>query len=96
LWADEPKFDWDSSNTEHVRQHGVVPPEVESVLQNDPFDLGFEEIDGERRWMVLGHTSGLRVLTVAFTMRNQVYRPITAYDVSRQVRAKYWRMKGRR
>ena len=67
------------------------PDEAESVIRNDPIDLGYEEIDGEQRWTVIGHTDETRILIVVFTMRGKHFRPVTARDVSRRMRIGYLR-----
>lgn len=69
------------------------PYEAESVIRNDPIDLGYEEIDGEQRWTVLGHTDEIRILIVVFTMRGKHFRTVTAHDVSRRMRIGYLRTK---
>ena len=39
----------------HIASHGVTPAEVEEVFANEPFDLSYDEMDGECRWGVLGY-----------------------------------------
>jgi hypothetical protein len=40
---------------------GVEPGEVEAVMANGPFDLGYEFVNGEERWTSIGHTHQVRV-----------------------------------
>jgi hypothetical protein len=42
------KFDWDEANTAHVAAHAVTPAEVEEVYLNDPMDLDFRVVGGEK------------------------------------------------
>jgi uncharacterized protein len=94
LIANELIFDWDAANEGHVALHGVMPEEVEQVFANDPMDLDFEVVDGEERYQSLGHTNGLRILFVAWTMRGDAVRPITAFEASRSMAQEYRAYKG--
>ena len=87
------RFEWDEANIKHIALHRVHPHEADSVIRNDPIDLGYEEIDGEHRWTVIGHTDEMRILIVVFTMRGKRFRPVTSRDVSRRVRIDYLRAK---
>jgi uncharacterized DUF497 family protein len=60
----------------------------------DPVDTGFQHVDGEDRWMVVGHTAELRVIVVIFTMRGSRTRPVTAWDAPRIARFEYLKTKG--
>jgi len=87
-------FDWDDANIAHVYRHNVTPADVEQVFANDPMDLGGEVLDGEQRYSAVGHTNGLRVLVVAWTMRGEATRPITAFDASERLVKRYLKAKG--
>jgi uncharacterized protein len=69
--ADELAFDWGEANVAHIARHNVTPEEVEQVFANDPMDLGAEVVDGEERYISVGHTNRLRVLVLAWTMRGE-------------------------
>lgn len=75
-------FDWDKGNQDHIAAHGVTPQEVEEVFANDPVDLEFQVVDGEDRYTSVGHTRQMRILFVAWTLRGEAIRPITAYDAA--------------
>ena len=92
--ADELVFDWDEANIAHVARHNVVPEEVEQVLANDPMDLGADVVDGEERFSGVGHTDRLRVLVLAWTMRGEAIRPITAFDASERLANRYLAERG--
>jgi hypothetical protein len=78
----------------HVARHNVTPEEVEQVFGNDPMDLGAEVVDGEERYTGVGHTNRLRVLVLAWTMRDDATRPITAFDASERLAKRYLAEKG--
>ena len=92
--ADDLIFDWDEANVAHIARHGVRPREVEQVFANDPMDLGAETVDGEERYTTVGHTNRLRVLVLAWTMRGDATRPITAFDASERLAKRYLTEKG--
>ena len=92
--ADELVFAWDQANVAHVALHKVTPEEVEQVFSNDPLDLGAEVVDGEERYTGVGHTNQLRVLVLAWTMRGDATRPITAFDASERLAKRYQAEKG--
>ena len=80
--ADGIEFDWDDGNTKHLATHEVTPAEFEQVLNNDPLDLDYELIDNEDRYRSVGLTSGGRLLSVVFTVRNGRLRAVTAFPAS--------------
>jgi uncharacterized DUF497 family protein len=90
VWvADDPVLDWDEANIAHIARHSVTPDEVEQVFVNDPMDLGAEVVEGEERYTGVGHTNRLRVLVLAWTMRDDAIRPITAFDASERLAKRY-------
>lgn len=92
--ADELVFDWDESNVAHIAHHNITPEEVEQVFANDPMDLDVEVVDGEERYTSVGHTNRLRVLVLAWTMRADATRPITAFDASERLAKRYLAERG--
>jgi len=82
-------FDWDEGNRSHIARHHVTPQEVEQVLRNDPFDVGFEIVKGEQRWTALGHTNRWRILMVVWTERRDAVRPVTVLMPPKALRKKY-------
>lgn len=92
--ADELVFQWDKANRAHIARHRVTPEEVEQVFANDPVDLGAETVDGEQRYTGVGHTNRLRVLVLAWTMRGDATRPITAFDATERLAKRYVAEKG--
>ena len=47
--AEELQFEWDAANVSHIARHKVTPEEAEQALLSDPFDLGHEVLEGEKR-----------------------------------------------
>jgi uncharacterized DUF497 family protein len=66
---------------------------VEEVLGNDPIciEIRIDERSGEERILELGHTNTGRVLFVAWTVRGELTRPVTAFDANRKTRTSYQR-----
>jgi uncharacterized DUF497 family protein len=52
------------------------------VVNNDPLDLDYEMIENEARYRAVGLTSGGRLLSVVFTVRNGRLRAVTAFPAS--------------
>jgi uncharacterized DUF497 family protein len=75
-------FNRDENNENHIAVHNVTPEEVEAVLANDPVDLEFQVVRREDRYASVGHTSQMRILFVAWTLRGEAIRPITPYDAT--------------
>jgi len=84
------EFDWDEANEEHIARHGVSWVEAEEVLL-DPFALylDYSIEDDEVRFRQVGSTSRGRLIVVAFTVRGEAVRPITAFDADRSAARLY-------
>jgi uncharacterized protein len=87
------EFEWDAANLKHVRRHRVTPAEVEEVMRNGPAEVGYDIVDGEERWTMVGHTNLTRVLIVAWTLRKGRIRVVTAWPAPRRTREDYFRFK---
>ena len=92
--ADELVFDWDEANLAHVAHHTITPEEVEQVFAHDLMDLCADMVDGEERYTGVGHTDRFRVLVLAWTMRGDAIRPITAFDASARLAKRYLAERG--
>lgn len=90
----ELSFDWNAANEAHIALHKVTSEEVEELFANDPMDLDFQIVEGEERLVSLGHTNRLRILVVAWTMRGDAIRPVTAFDARRSLAKDYLVYKG--
>jgi hypothetical protein len=82
-------FEWDEANWRKSElKHGVAAAEAEEVLLNDPLC----QVDGRhskrgQRYLALGVTNDRRHLLVAFTVRRNLVRVISARPMSRRERA---------
>jgi uncharacterized DUF497 family protein len=86
---DPVAFDWDDGNAEKNRaRHGVVRSECEELFSVRPLLLVADEAhsDREPRSYALGRTRTGRRLFVAFTVRGDSVRVISARDMSRRER----------
>ena len=84
-------FDWDDGNsTKSWERHQVTQPEQEEVFFNRPvFLMDAKAAERERRYNVLGRTNNGRLLSVIFTIRRGLARPISARPMSRKERTAY-------
>ena len=85
-------FDWDDGNvTKNWETHDVSEAECEQVFFNRPLvarrDTGHSET--EARFYVLGRTDSSRLLFVAFTIRHDKVRVISARDMTRAEKQRY-------
>ena len=65
-------FDWDDENRSHIAAHRVSCAEAEQVITNEPFDLEFQVMNGEERFVQLGETNAGRILVVVSTWRKHL------------------------
>jgi uncharacterized protein len=82
-------FEWDAANWRKSElKHGVAIVEAEEVLLNDPVcEVDARHSDSEQRYVALGTTNEGRRLFVAFTIRRDWVRIISARPMSRRERA---------
>jgi|ERR1039458_6386912 uncharacterized DUF497 family protein len=89
----EEGFEWDEGNANKNRlKHDVDASECEEVFFNKPriiFDDTKHSSNQEKRYRVLGISAKGRTLALAFTIRNNKIRVITARDQSRKERIYY-------
>ena len=87
-------FDWDEGNlVKNWERHHVSASECEQVFFNRPLATMEDEKHAgeEARHLALGVTDGGRLLFVAFTIRGNLIRVISARDMSRKERKEYER-----
>ena len=82
------EYDWDPANRDHLAKHNITPLETEQVLENSPFSLENEVVDGEERFTEVGETGQGRILVVVTTWRHCV-RVITAWDAAQTTKRWY-------
>jgi uncharacterized protein len=93
-WTDCIGFDWDAGNCDkNWEKHRVSDPESEEVLFNRPLIVRHDPAhsDEERRFYALGEAHTGRRLFVAFTVRRNVIRVISAREMTRRERRFYHR-----
>lgn len=86
----EIQFDWDEHNESHIRRHRVSPQEFEEAMRNRHVLARVDCMKGERRFLVIGATNGLRVLVLVYAQRGRRIRPVTARDADRKGREEYF------
>jgi uncharacterized protein len=80
-------FDWDTGNREkNWHKHGVSASECEELFFNLPLLMQPDPThsQAEARYFLLGQTNAGRYLFIAFTIRNEKIRVISAQDMSRK------------
>ena len=85
-------FDWDEANMKkNWVSHQVTPQEAEQIFFNKPLVVADDprHSQKERRYFVLGQTDADRAVFVAFTVRGDRIRVISARDMSRKERKVY-------
>ena len=85
-------FEWDEANIKkNWLKHKVSPPECEQIFFNQPLviadDAGHSQ--KENRNYALGQTDTKKPLFVAFTVRRNLIRVISARDMNRKERRVY-------
>lgn len=85
-------FEWDEGNSgKNWNLHRVTDTECEEVFFNQPLIVGTDSKHSgpERRQYALGHTESDRQLFIAFTIRNNLVRVISARDMTKSEARKY-------
>ncbi|MBL6964889.1 MAG: BrnT family toxin [Bacteroidetes bacterium] len=86
-------FEWDEGNIEkNWLKHHVSKNECEEVFFNHPLLATGDpkHSKSEKRYYILGQTDSGRLLFIAFTIRNGKIRVISARDMSRKEKRKYY------
>jgi len=85
-------FEWDDKNRDkNWEKHKVAAGECEEVFFNLPLLLQSDDAHSQKepRYYVLGHTIAGRRLFIAFTVREDKIRVISARDMSKKERKIY-------
>jgi hypothetical protein len=85
-------FDWNEGNADkNWLKHKVSPTESEQIFFNHPLVIQDDIIYSktEKRFYALGKTDLKRNLFIAFTVRNNLIRVVSARDMSRKKRGVY-------
>ena len=92
LLAECGGFDWDEGNIgKNWAKHRVTDWECEEVFFNQPLALAsdVEHSRTEARYYALGQTDRERLLSVSFTIRRRLIRPISVRDINARERRAY-------
>lgn len=85
-------FEWDKHNADKIwNKHHVTLSECEQIFFNLPIIIADDEKHSkkEKRYYALGHTDINRLLFIAFTIRKDRIRIISARNMSRKERKVY-------
>lgn len=85
-------FEWDDGNIgKNWPEHRVTDWDIEEIFFNSPLALRDDSAHSqkEQRFYALGQTNRGRLLFVAFTIRRNLVRAISARDMSRRERSIY-------
>jgi uncharacterized DUF497 family protein len=91
-WSQITGFEWDSGNAlKSIDKHGVSCDEAESVFaQNEVLILKDERhSQSEIRWHAFGDSNRNRLLSVTFTVRENLLRVISARPMNKRERKTY-------
>jgi uncharacterized DUF497 family protein len=86
-------FQWDKGNSEkNWERHKVTRNECEQVFFNIPLIISddTEHSVKEKRWYLLGQTDSVKLLFVAFTIRKNLIRVISARDMNKKEKDVYY------
>jgi uncharacterized protein len=86
-------FEWDEGNAnKNWHLHSVTNGECEEVFFNLPLVIAADKKhpDSEDRFFALGRTESNRWLFLAFTVRNNLIRVISAREMTKSERRKYY------
>jgi hypothetical protein len=85
-------FDWDDGNSnKNWHLHNVSDGECEDVFFNLPLIIAFDKKHSQRedRFFALGRTDTNRWLFIAFILKNNLIRVISAREMTKSERRKY-------
>ena len=80
-------FDWDDANIDHISRHRVEPAEVEEAFAGRHLVMR----SWEGRKVLLGRSAAGRYLIVAFIVRDDIVRVITARTMNTAERRRFRR-----
>ena len=86
-------FEWDEGNVnKNWHLHSVTDGECEEVFFNMPLIIAADKkhSDSEDRFFALGRTESNRWLFLAFTVRSNLIRVISAREMTKSERRKYY------
>jgi uncharacterized DUF497 family protein len=91
-WSQIVGFEWDSGSAlKNVDKHGISCEEAESIFaQSEILILNDERhSQAEERWHAFGRSNQDRLLSVTFTVRENLLRVISARPMNKRERKHY-------
>jgi uncharacterized DUF497 family protein len=91
-WSQIVGFEWDSGNAlKSVDKHGVSCDEAESLFAEDEILVLKDELHSqtEERWHAFGRSNQERLLSITFTVRENLLRVISARPMNKEERKHY-------
>jgi len=85
-------FEWDDGNKDkNLKKHGLPHPIIEEIFFNEPLLIveDFSHSENECRCLALGKTFDAKYLFVAFTVRQNKIRVISARTMNKKERGFY-------
>lgn len=84
------EFEWDEAKRQaNIAKHGIDFHDAKAALEDSPVMIADDRKNyGERRCIAAGHVKG-HMLIVVFTVRNGVFRIISARKANSRERRKY-------
>jgi uncharacterized protein len=85
-------LEWDDINVEHIARHGVSQDEVEDIC----YGRHFSKKEHRQRYILGGKTGDGRYLDIIIErVKDNVFRPITAFEMSENYKASFRRKTGK-
>jgi uncharacterized DUF497 family protein len=83
-------FSWDRGNVGKNEKHGVSKAEIEEFFKSQVHvSYDFKHSNSEQRYLAIGKSSKGRYMVVAFTIREESIRPISARHMNKREIEKY-------
>jgi uncharacterized protein len=82
-------FEWDHGNVDkNIVKHDLYPTEIEEAFFNKPNKT---LIGRDDRYYLLGRTNAGRYLFIVFIIKSKIIRVISARDMSKDEKRKYFK-----
>jgi len=91
-WGEIKGFEWDKGNVDKSHQkHGIIPKESEEVFLDANLQIirDIKHSQKESRFIVIGKSFKKKVLFVAFTLRKNRVRVVSARLANKKERRNY-------
>ena len=92
IFADVVGFEWDDGNRDkNLTKHGVTSAQCEEVFEDKKRVISpdIQHSEMERRYLVIGKTRHGKLLRIAFTLREDRIRVISARPTNRKEKPLY-------